>query len=292
MSSPTGSVSAPAGRLRRRVLLVATLALGVLVLAAGAVYACTTYWGQTTIENIDNDHTGEFTVVADPTSAMDRCDDHTDNGDSDQEGEYDHPTKNLSDDDEVPHFPLNSGDTIRVGISQWEPNGEDSGGNSCGLDDGDFKDGDKDGEEEHSLANSTGDGDNDRVYVNTYDGDAYHDSDGGGDSDGVYEDDDCGLLSCSASNETNGDATNERTGDCMSDNENGPYPIDKSESSTRGQFKDTDNNSVDDVDNDDVNDVEINPSFGSANSTGHAAAVCVSESDAGDSAPQIPLEVT
>lgn len=102
------------GAIRRRMLLVGTIVLGMLMLAATAVYACTTYWGQITIENI-SDGSGEFSVVADPTSGMDRCDDAVDGGDSGKT-----PTANNGKDSGE------DSDTVRVEISKWEPNGQDS----------------------------------------------------------------------------------------------------------------------------------------------------------------------
>lgn len=268
MSNPIVSGAATASGLRRRLLLTAATAIGILLLAASAVYACTTYWGQTTIENITTD-SGEFTVVADPRSGMDRCDDADDDGE--QDGEYD-SSKSGADEDEVIDF--SNGDTLRVEISKWEPGGEDSG-NDCGAEDNGGS---------HSLADNTGDGDD--LWVNTYDGEAYDDTNG--DDDGAYEDSDDGPgKNHNAGDETNGDPSSERVGDCMGDGsgDNVENHASGIAITSEGQFDTTDD------DQDGVNDVDISPNFDGTHNSGTAAAVCVSEQDEGDSAPQIPLEV-
>lgn len=172
----------------------------------------------------------------------------------------------------------------------------------------------KDGCEVGSMA---GKGD---VYVNTYDGDAYHDDtsghslsvDGNHDGDGVYEDYDLG----DSGNENNGEASHERHGDCMGDGDSGdldPYPDedgaviskyagpdddgdghgDGIAVNSSGQFASGEtNNGSDDADGDGVNDVDITIDTASDSSTDHASGVCVSDANGGDSAPQIPLVIS
>lgn len=269
----------------RRILLIAAGAVGVVLLAASVAFACTTYWGQITIENLD-DSNGEFSVVADPTSGMDRCDGAMDDGSGGTSGgtASAHNGKGS-----------NSGsgpDTVRVEISKWEPGGEDpSTEPDCEVDD----DGD------HKLPDGT-DG-AEPVYVNTYDGDAYEDSDG----DGVYEDnDDAQGPFDNAGNETHGEVSSERIGDCMGDgsasdvinhdpNGDGTSAIGvTSDGQFDGTNKDVTHNGSADQDGDGVNDVDITidqaPDTGGS-STDFAGAICVSEGDGEDSAPQIPIEI-
>jgi hypothetical protein len=268
-------------------LAISTMAFGVLLLAASALYACTTYWGQTTIENTSTD-SGEFSVVGDPTSGMDRCDGAMDGGDS---------GATISAD--------NSGETVRVEISKWEPKGQDSGGKDCEASSGDDDDGNG---KEDSLADAGAED----VYINTYTGDgdddgtkgdAYQDDDG----DGVYEDNDsCGLLSCPYQNEDMGEASSERVGDCMGDgsnddsvtNKKGPIGVLAYKNDTDGDGKDDggefddSHDLVGDIDGDGINDVDITIDTASSSPSGHAGAICVSEGDGEDSAPQVPILIT
>lgn len=307
MSIQVKAHAAGDGRLRRRIQLVAFVSVSVFLLAASAAWACTTYWGQITIENITTD-SGEFTVVADPTSGMDRCDDADNDGD--QDGEY---GSSASDDDNV--IDAADGDVVRVEISMWEPGSQDDAEDPDSWNDCEAADDvDGDGVNDHSLASpgatdDTGvppgsDPQPEPVYINSLDGTAYDDKDG----DGSYEDYDDGA----AGNETNGDSTTERVADCMGDgsdtNETNYDPdagtssddgdssiaiIDDGSQKT-GQFSGTEaevtHNGSADADNDGVNDVDI--TFSTSESSGTPQALCVSEDDGGDSAPQIPIETT
>lgn len=257
----------------RRMLLVAAGAVGVVLLAASVAFACTTYWGQITIENLD-DSNGEFSVVADPTSGMDRCDGAMDDGSGGTSG----GTASAS-----------GGDTVRVEISKWEPAGQDSNEtDNPDCEASGFGDNDRNGADEHSLADAEDDSAAEDVYINTYDGDAYEDKDG----DGVYEDsDDAQGPFENASNEEYGEVSSERIGDCMGDgsdsdvtNEAGPIGVIDDGTTESGEFD------TSDEDDDGINDVDvtINPP---SSSSGHAGAICVSEGDASDSAPQIPIEI-
>lgn len=152
-------------------------------------------------------------------------------------------------------------DTVRVEISEY-------GGSDCNG--------------PHSLA----DADGDPVYVTTWlgdgdgdgvDGDAYDDD--AGDGDGVYED-------------------NERVGDCMGDGDEndtgdvaykaGPIGV-----TGTGQFDGSDSevtaNGSADEDGDGVNDVDITIDDAPDSPSGHAGAICVSQADESDSAPQMPI---
>lgn len=297
----------------RRMVLVAAGAVGVVLLAASVAFACTTYWGQITVENLDQG-SYEFSVVADPEDGMDRCDEAMADGDDDGDS-----TNNSSDTgDGVDEIDVADGDTVRVEISKWEPNGEDAGTNpDSGQDErpcNTVGDRDGDGDDEHSLADSTGDGDD--VYINHWDGttDAYADDD----NDGVYEDyDHLNGARDGSSNETHGDETTERKEDCMgngdSNDDGNPdsgtpvvnhdpnndgtsaIPIITGSGQDAGQFdgnnsKDVTNNGDADEDGDGVNDVDITINFQNMN-PGDVSAICVSEEDGGDSAPQVPIEV-
>lgn len=306
MSRQTAPGPAGDGRARRRVLLVAFASVATFLLAASVAWACTTYWGQTTIENLTTD-SGEFTVVADPTSGMDRCDEAMDSGP-----------------DGANTIETNDDDTIRVEISMWEPNGQDVGTdpdgseNPCNV--SNYGDNDGDGHEEHSLADDEDQNDEtvEDVYINSYDGTAYTDEN---DTDSAYDDTDDLNLALDG-NEDEYDPSSERDGDCMGDGDsdgdgnpdsqgpvinykgpdgthdavavNGDGEFDKSDDDvTRDGPNEHDGSNGDstaeaDEDDDGINDVDI--TFSESSRT--AQAICVSEGDGGDSAPQIPIETT
>lgn len=291
MSTQMDAGAAGGTWLRRRVLLVTFASASVFLLVTSVAWACTTYWGQTTIENITTD-SGEFTVVADPSSGMDRCDDADNDGD--QDGEYD-PNQSGADEDNV--IDAGDGDTIRVEISKWEPGGQDSG-NDCDASNHGGS---------HSLASDGATDDSgtqpEPVYINSLDGTAYDDKDG----DGSYEDydDSRGTLE-NASNEKNGQVSDERVADCMGDgsdsnetNYKGPDGThDAVAVNSDGEFdkndddvtnKDDDNGDGN-VNSSDIGEVDI--TFSTSETSGTPQALCVSEGDGGDSAPQIPIETT
>jgi hypothetical protein len=264
--------------------LVATAALlGFLLFGAGLAAACTIYWGTTVIEgDTDGDgsaDTGEYSVVGDPGpdggNGMDRCD---------QAGSGSVFT--VSNDDP---------DKVLVEIDAY--NGPDD----CERDHGDT---DGDGSDDHSLADALSDEDDDGVsdefvYVNTYDGDAYDDDPNSellddDDGNGVYEDTDDGQH---GGEEPGGESSTERDGDCMGDGQSitGDDSAVKNKAqanvimtgSDAGQFHNTG-----DDDGDGVNDVWITIDEAQDSSSQHASAVCVSDGSGGDSAPQIPMEIS
>lgn len=254
--------------------------LAFLVIGAAIAAACTIYWGTNTIENISTG-SGEYTVVGDPTAGMDRCD-----------GAGSGSHFSASNDDQ---------DTVRVEIDEYVGSHcEDSSYETNSLADGDALDADGDGVPDEP------------VYVNTYEDDAYENSSLLGVDPDVYEDND--LLSYD-SQEPGGGESDERVGDCMGDGDSdgdghpdsqGPVinkyagPDDDGDGhgdgiavNSSGQFASGEtNNGSDDVDGDGVNDVDITIDTASDSSTDHASAVCVSDGDGGDSAPQIPLVIS
>lgn len=271
----------------RRILVVATLAVGAVLLVASVAFACTTYWGQITIENI-SDGSGEFSVVADPTSGMDRCDDAMDGN-----------SAPISADNGQGSRSSEGPDTVRVEISKWEPGDQDPTGRDCGLEDDDFgNDDDADDHNEEKPEHSLADANVSQVDINTHQySDAYNDDDG----DGVYEDTDCSLLSCYHGNETNGEASTEREYDCMSGSEDirkeSDVPVldygndpDNDGEDDGGEFDPSDAR-VNDDDGDGVYDVEIDIDTAPDSPSDRAGAICVSESDGSDSAPQVPIVI-
>lgn len=272
----------------RWVLFVGAL-LTFLVLGAGLALACTVYFGTTTIENLTTGE-GPYSVVADPSSGMDRCDGAgsgsvfsalNDNGsDDDGDGTVD-------------------GDVIRVEIDKYS-------GSGCGTS-GEGDDDSTSGNE-HSLAPSESSVSDKDVYVNVQDGYSYYDDD----NDDVYEDTD-DSSSGSGGNEVAYESSSERDYDCMGDgsgllsdeiNHAGPINVADYGTGEGGQFDSSDSEVLKDngdgtgdsgVDQDDVNEVQfpidpnVNDDADSGN--GYAAAVCVSHDDGGESAPQIPLVI-
>jgi hypothetical protein len=261
-------------RLSSRWLLATTALLAFLLIGAGLAWACTVYYGSTTIQNISRDTDGdgdgksnEYTVYGDSRGGMDRCDGESSGSVFEaHNGQGNNSSKGP--------------DTVRVEIDASPSSKCDGGSSMAGQDD---------------------------VYVNTYDGSAYDDStalhtDGTHDDDDVYEDkDDLGAYS----DEPNGEASHERHGDCMGDgdgdsnviNKAGPISVQESTDSDPGQFDGSDSevtaNGSADEDSDGVNDVDITIDTASDNNdSDHASAVCVSEASGNDSAPQIPLEIS
>lgn len=239
-----------------------------LVLGGGIALACTIYWGTNTIEaDTDGDgtfDTGEYTVVGDPGpsggNGMDRCD-------GAGSGSV---------------FTASNGDTVRVEIDAY------NGPADCER--SHHGDTDGDGNDDHSLADS----DAEEVFVTTYNGDAYLDDD----LDGVYEDND---LAQHGSEEPGGEPSEERVGDCMGDGkddsgvnqEAGPFNVIQS-GDDAGQFdpNGVNGSQIGDADSDGVYEVDVSIDAPKNTTSAHAGAVCVSESDLSDSAPQIPLEVS
>jgi hypothetical protein len=269
-------------RLRSRWLLATTALLAFLLMGAGLAWACTIYYGQTTIENITTS-SGEYTVVADNTNdyAMDRCDG------AGSGSVFTANNNNGSDDD---GDGTNDGDVIRVEIDEY------SDTSNCNGD--------------HSMAGKG------PVYINVQDGYTYddnsYDGDGEGNDDDVYEDSDDGN---SVTNEPSSRASSERDYDCMGDGQGllsdeinhqaDPNDDDSIPVKSNGQFDESDAdvtaNGSADADGDGVNDVDIaiDPNVNDDRDDGddadsdsdYAAGLCVSDQGGGDSAPMIPLVV-
>lgn len=257
-----------------RWMLFTGAVLAFLVIGGGFALACTLYYGTNTIENLSTS-SGEYTVVGDPHQGllgqgMDRCD-----------GAGSGSHFSASNDDQ---------DKVRVEIAPYN-------GTNCNTDE--HGDTDGDGTNDHSLADTA----SSEVFINTYNGDAYdddpNDGDNKGDGDGVYEDTDTGR---DLSEQPDGEVSEERIGDCMGSgtgdsnviNKKGPILIDKV--GDVGQFHPNDSattaNGAADADNDGVNDVDITINQAPDSSADHASAVCVSDGEATNSAPQIPLVIS
>lgn len=265
-----------AGRARlRRTVLVVTGAAGMLLLTAAVAFACTTYYGTVTIENVDRG-SSVLTLVGNPDNGMDRCEDGTSYSSSDNVEAYNGTDDGNGDGTKGP-------DTVRVEIDEYETSTDE-----CGLD-GTQKwetDSDKDEIQDHSIADATSG--TETVDVNVYDGDAYHDE--------------C-LLQCQ---EDDVFQDFERFEDCMDDSNSDVVEkldgIDVDQdgdgddgTDNRGEFDRSDSRVTND-DGDDVAEVEIdieesvNSQSGGSNDPDHAAAICVAEDDGiGYSAPQAPI---
>lgn len=137
-------------------------------------------------------------------------------------------------------------------VVEVEPYGDDGDEDGCNTDLG-----------YHRLDDDTD------YYVNVYKGDAYHDED----NDGVYEDE-------------YPDDNEERLEDCMGDGSKSDVLNKTVETANGGTF-----DSGNDHDGNGVEDVKITIDSAPSSSSDHASAICVSDKDGGESAPQIPLVV-
>lgn len=255
-----------AGAGMRRLLLLATATLAVLLVGAAVALACTTYKGVTIIENLDRG-AGELKVVANKDAGMDRCEDATN---------YDAPDSD-SDDNDDNIIAYNDGgdnsdkgaDTIRVEIDEYT-------GTDC------------------SNSSMAGHG---KVNVNVFDGAAYDDTETGNE-DGRYEDYDCDLFSCD-STERVGDCMDSSNSDVIKKNDtaigvNGSGQLKESHSEV------TNNDTDDDIPEFDLTLDETGDSTNHDNDTDsndsgvpdETEAICVAQDGSIDySAPQIPIVI-
>lgn len=239
----------------RRTLILSTAAVTLVLIAASVAWACTTYQGVLTIENLDRGSEGELTVVANSEDAMDRCE---------GAGTYDGSSDNVTAHNGKGNNSSKGPDTIRVEINEYSNT-------------------DCDGP--HSMA------DHGPVEINVLDGDAYHDDDG----DGKWEDNDCGLLTCDTSGSDDGsheriddcmdggasDTINKKSGIAVT-------------SGGQFDTSDTDGDGVNDVDitidTAQDNTIEDDDPSGGDGVNDYASAICVAEDGGIDySAPQIPI---
>lgn len=243
---------------RRGLLVTAGAAAGVL-LGASAVFACTNYMGWIEVDNIDD--TASALKLVGTGSGMDRCESDTAYSAGDTIEGY-----NDSGDDAS-----KGPDTLRIRVGK-----HGKGEGDCGAD--------------NNRLSSDED-----VFINV-DEDNSYDDENFGQEVGRYEDSDCGLL-CESGE------SNERELDCMGDgsdweavkNKEADVPID-----SEGEFDASDDRVTEDTDNGNYVDIQLDEAADTDDSetvtdddgntyNRYASAICVSQQDEGESAPQFPL---
>lgn len=252
MSADSQGSQPTAAAASRRLVILAGLGVGVVILTAGFAMACTVYQGVLTVEGAGGSsyslvgHTGDSSQ----SDFMNRC-----------EAESDYAAGSTPEAENGKESGSSTAESIIVEVAPYDSDVDGDGSMSdCGN-----------GGSGHQLP------DDSTYYINTWDNnqdsddDAYDDDD---DND-VYEDHECGLLSCW------GDESTERQTDCMGDGNNDTIHNKAQESVTNGTFdsgNDANGNGVDDV------TITIDEASDSNTDTSpsHASAVCVSDSNEAD----------